>query len=157
MKIILIILLCLVSDVVCKAQLKPKYNIKVVEKNKHHIRGVFYAVTDKELVLLKHNRDTVKLSFNQIKDLYISKRGVIFPFMALGAGVALVAAAESELPLEQAAYIVAGIPVGIAVGNLVGQLFANKRFYRGLEVSDFPNIRADLEKYTQIIYQPLTN
>jgi len=151
MKIILTILLCLFINQACNAQLKPKYNIKVIEKNKQRIRGVFYAITDHELMLLKHNSDTIKLRFANVKDIYISKRGVILPFMALGAGVAVVAAAESQLPLEQAAYIVVGIPVGVAIGNLVGQLFANKRFYRGLQVSDFPNIKTDLEKYTEIV------
>ena len=157
MKITLTILICLFINQVCKAQLKPKYNIKVIEKNKHHIRGVFYAITDHELILLKSGTDTIKLRFANVKDLYIRKRGVILPFMVLGASIGFVAANQAKLPLDQLVYLFAGVPVAAIVGNLVGQLFANKRFYKGLEVSDFPNIRTDLEKYTQIIYQPITN
>ncbi|TCC86614.1 hypothetical protein EZ428_23170 [Pedobacter frigiditerrae] len=157
MKIILTILMCLFIKHACSAQLKPKYNIKVIEKNKHRVRGVFYVITDHELILLKHNTDTIKLRFANVKDIYISKRGVVLPFILIGAGAFVVIAAESTNALTQAANIVGGIPIGVALGSLVGQLFANKRFYRGLEVSDFPNIRTDLEKYTQKIYQPLTN
>lgn len=151
MKIIIPIFFCLVISLTSKAQSKPVYNIKVVDKVRHRIKGVFYAVTDTELVLLKHRSDTIRLNFVNVKDLYISKRGLILPFMLIGAGVFFVAATQSKMPLDQLANLVIGVPVGVAVGNLIGQLFANKRFYKGLEEADFPKIRTDLEKYTQVI------
>lgn len=154
MKIILSILFCLFINLVSQAQTRPKYHIKVVEKNKHSIGGIFYAITDHKLILLKHGTDTIKLWFANVKDLYIRKRGVILPFMVLGTGIALVAATKAKLPLDQFVYLFAGAPIAAIVGNLVGQLLANKRFYRGLEISDFPKIKADLEKYTQIIINP---
>jgi hypothetical protein len=155
MKVIILFLSMLLICSYCQAQNKPKYIITVVKKSKHKVRGVFYAITDHELVLLKHNTKTIKVEFSNVKDIYINKKGVILPFMLLGAGVVLVAATQEKLPLDQFALLIAGVPVGAVVGNLVGQLFANKRFYRKLELHDFPNIRADLEKYTQAIYSPL--
>lgn len=151
MKIILSILFCLVINLTAQAQARPKYNIKIVERSKDKVRGVFYAITDTELILLKHNVDTIKLKFANVKDIYISKRGVVLPFILIGAGAFVVIAAESTNALTQAANIVGGIPIGVALGTLVGQLFANKRFYKDLDVSDFPNIKTDLEKYTQIV------
>lgn len=149
MKIVIPALLFLLFTLNAFAQSKPTYNIKVVDKDRHLFRGIFYAVSTNQLVLLK-GKDTIKINFANVKDLYISKKGLLLPFMLVGAGVFIIAAAEADLPLDQLAYLVAGVPLGIGVGSLVGQLFANKRFYRGLVEADFMKIRTDLERYTQI-------
>lgn len=149
MKIIISALVFLLFTLNAFPQSKPTYNIKVISKDRHLFRGVFYAVSTNQLVLLKGN-DTLKINFANVKDLYISKKGLLLPFMLVGAGVFIIAAAEADLPLDQLAYLVAGVPLGIGVGSLVGQLFANKRFYRGLVEADFLEIRTDLERYTQV-------
>lgn len=149
MKIIISALVFLLFTLNAFAQSKPTYNIKVVSKDRHLFRGVFYAVSTNQLVLLKGN-DTLKIDFANVKDLYISKKGLLLPFILVGAGVFIIAAAEADLPLDQLAYLIAGVPLGIGVGSLVGQLFANKRFYRGLVEADFLEIRTDLERYTQV-------
>lgn len=149
MKIIIPIVALLLFTLNVFAQSKPTYNIKVVDKDRHLFRGVFYAVSTNQLVLLKGN-DTLKINFANVKDLYISKKGLVLPFMLVWAGIFIIAAAEADFPLDQLAYLVAGVPLGVGVGSLVGQLFANKRFYRDLVESDFLEIRTDLERYTQV-------
>ncbi|RZJ76191.1 MAG: hypothetical protein EOO47_18785 [Flavobacterium sp.] len=149
MKIIIPLLAFLFFTLNSYAQSKPKYSIKVVCKDRHVFRGVFYAVSTNQLVLLKHN-DTLKINFANVKDLYISKKGLVLPFMLVGAGIFFILAAEADLPLDQLGYLVGGVPLGVGVGSLVGQLFANKRFYKGLVETDFLTIRPDLERYTQV-------
>ena len=149
MKIIIPLLTFLFFMLNSFAQSKPTYNIKVVDKDRHVFRGVFYAVSTNQLILLK-GTDTLKINFTNVKDLYISKKGLILLFMLVGAGIFIIAAAEADLPLDQLGYLIGGVPLGIGVGSLVGQIFANKRFYRGLVEADFLEIRTDLERYTQV-------
>lgn len=149
MKIIIPAVVFLLFTLNVFSQSKPTYNIKVVDKDRNLFRGVFYAVSTNQLILLK-GKDTLRINFANVKDLYISKKGLLLPFMLVGAGVFIIAAAEADLPLDQLAYLVAGVPLGVGVGSLVGQLFANKRFYKGLVEADFLAIRTDLERYTQV-------
>lgn len=150
MKIIIAILVSLVMALNSQAQSKPKFNIKIVSKDGHTTRGLLYAVGEKELIVLKHEKDTLRINFKEMKHLYVKRKGIVLPFILAGAVVFVIVATQSTNPLTQLANLVAGVPIGVAVGGLVGQLFANKRFYRHIEVTDFPEITADLQKYTQV-------
>ena len=150
MKIIIAILISLFMALNSQAQTKPKFNIKIVSKDGHTTRGLLYAVGEKEIIVLKHEKDTLRINFKEMKHLYVKRRGIILPIILAGAATFVILATQSTNPLLLVVNIIAGVPIGIAVGALVGQLFANKRFYRHIEVTDFQEIRVDLQKYTQV-------
>lgn len=148
MKIFLMLFFCISICFTVSAQKKWKYKIKVVERNGKRHRGFFYAAEDTQLTLVKSNGDTSRLSAENIDRLYIHRRGVVAPFAIAGALVFFAFAVESSNALESAVLIVVGIPVGVSMGLVTGELFANKRFYKKLEAKDFPLIKTDLQKYT---------
>ena len=152
MKIIIVILISLFMALSSQAQTKPKFNIKIVSKSGHTTRGLLYAVGEKEIIMLKHEKDTLKINFKEMKHLYVKRRGVILPIILAGAVAFVIVATQSTNPLLQVVNIIAGVPIGVAIGAIVGQLFANKRFYRHIEAGDFTEISGDLQKYTQISF-----
>ena len=150
MKIIISIIISTFMGLSCTAQFKAEFNIKIVSKDGHTSRGLLYAVGEKNLIVLRHDKDTLKINFSEMKHLYVKRKGVVLPFILAGAVVFIIVATQATNPLTQLANIVVGIPVGVSVGMLVGQLIANKRFYRHIKVTDFPEISADLQKYAQV-------
>ena len=150
MKIITCILMCLFFAVNSQAQSKPKFNIKAVSKNGRITKGLLFAVNKNELILLKNKQDTLKINFNDLKHLYVKRKGVVLPFILTGAVVFVIVATQSTNPLTQLGNVIAGVPVGVAIGSLVGQLFANKKFYRHIAANDFPEISANLQQYAQV-------
>ncbi|RZJ89564.1 MAG: hypothetical protein EOO20_10625 [Chryseobacterium sp.] len=108
------------------------------------------AAEDTRLIIVKSNGDTSRLSAEKISRLYIHRRGIVAPLAMAGALVFFVLAVESPDALESAVLIFVGIPVGVSLGLFTGELFANKRFYKKLEAKDFPLIKSDLQRYTEL-------
>ncbi|MBC6109807.1 hypothetical protein ACFOG5_08515 [Pedobacter fastidiosus] len=150
MKIFLTFLLSLSICFTCIAQNRAKYKIKIVEKSGKVSRGNFYMAADDGLTIIKFNRDTVKLKAENISALYISRKGVIGPLMIVGGLAFVVWSASNNNALESAVILLVGAPIGVSGGLLVGQLLANKKYYKKLEAKDFPLIKENLQKYTQI-------
>ncbi|PWS28336.1 hypothetical protein DHW03_00315 [Pedobacter yonginense] len=150
MKIFLTLVLTLGLFFTSLAQNKAKYKIKIVEKNGNVSRGNFYAAADDGLTIIKTSHDTLKLKAEDITAIYISRKGLIGPMMLVG-GIAFVAlSATSNNALESVVALVVGIPVGMSGGFLIGQLISNKKYYKKLEAKDFPLIKSNLQRYTQI-------
>lgn len=146
-------LMLLIGILICGtavAQKKWKYKIKVVEHSGKRFRGFFYKAEDTQLTLIKSSGDTIRLKAENIDKLFIHQRGIVAPLAVAGAVLAFIMAVENPNALESAVLIIAGIPLGVAVGLFTGELFANKRYYKQLEANDFPLIKDDLQKYTQI-------
>lgn len=150
MKIFLTFLLSLSISFTCVAQNRAKYKIKIVEKSGKVSRGNFYSAADDGLTIVKFNRDTVKLKAENITALYISRKGVVGPLMIVGGLVFVALSASNNNGLESAVILLVGVPAGVSGGLLLGQLFANKKYYKQLEAKDFPLIKENLQKYTQI-------
>ncbi|PWS31348.1 hypothetical protein [Pedobacter paludis] len=150
MKIFLAFLLSLSLCFTCVAQNKAKYKIKIVEKSGKVSRGNFYAAADDGLTIVKFNRDTVKLKAEDITALYITRKGIIGPLMVVGGLTFVILSAKSNDALGSVVLLLAGVPVGLSGGLLVGELLANKKYYKKLEAKDFPLIKENLQKYTQI-------
>ncbi|MDQ1139717.1 hypothetical protein [Pedobacter agri] len=150
MKIFLTLSLCLTICFTISAQKKWKYKIKIFEHSGKRHRGFFYAAEDTRLIIVKSNGDTSRLSAEKISRLYIHRRGIVAPLAIAGALVFFVLAVESPDALESAVLIFVGIPVGVSLGLFTGELFANKRFYKKLETKDFPLIKSDLQRYTEL-------
>ena len=150
MKIFLTLTICFLTCFTVSAQKKWKYKIKVVEHSGKRYRGFFYAAEDKQLILVKNNGDTSILKAENIDKLFIHRRGVVAPFAIAGALVFLALSVESSNVLESVVLIIVGIPVGVSLGLLTGELFANKRYYKRLEEKDFPLIKKDLQQYTEL-------
>ncbi|RZK19401.1 MAG: hypothetical protein EOO86_07775 [Pedobacter sp.] len=150
MKIFLMLFFCIAISFTASAQKKWKYKIKVMEHSGKRHRGFFYAAEDTQLILVKSNGDTSRLSAEKISRLYIHRRGIVAPFAIAGALAFFVLAVETPNALESAVLILVGIPIGVSLGLVTGELFANKRFYKKLEAKDFPLIKTDLQKYTEL-------
>lgn len=150
MKIFLMLFFCIAISFTASAQKKWKYKIKVMEHSGKRHRGFFYAAEDTQLILVKSKGDTSRLSAEKISRLYIHRRGIVAPFAIAGALAFFVLAVETPNALESAVLILVGIPIGVSLGLVTGELFANKRFYKKLEAKDFPLIKTDLQKYTEL-------
>lgn len=155
MKFIFTILCCLAFGYGSFAQQKQptpraKYKIKIVDRKGKVTRGLFYAAYDDGLTVIKHRRDTVKLSADSISALYIHRRGIVAPLAIAGGLTFFVLGATSDKLVESVVLVVAGVPTGVAGGLLIGELFANKKYYKQLEAKDFPLIKPNLQKYTAI-------
>ena len=150
MKLLLTLVFCISICITVSAQKKWKYKIKVMEHSGKRHRGFFYAAEDAQITLVKSNGDTSRLSAENIDRLYIHRRGIVAPVAIAGALVFFAFAVESSSALESAVLIFVGIPIGVCLGLVTGELFANKRFYKKLEVKDFPLIKTDLQKYTEL-------
>ena len=154
MKFILTILCCLAfafgSFAQQQSRPKAKYKIKIVDRKGKVTRGLFYAAYDDGLTLIKNRRDTVKLSADSISALYIHRRGIVAPLAIAGGLTFFVLGATSDKLAESFLLIAAGVPAGVAGGLLIGELFANKKYYKQLEAKDFPLIKPNLQKYTAI-------
>ena len=150
MKIFLMLFFCIAISFTASAQKKWKYKIKVMEHSGKRHRGFFYAAEDTQLILVKSNGDTSRLSAEKISRLYIHRRGIVAPFAIAGTLAFFVLAVETPNALESAVLILVGIPIGVSLGLVTGELFANKRFYKKLEAKDFPLIKTDLQKYTEL-------
>lgn len=154
MKTLIAIILIMHISITSSAQNRNRYRIKVVERNRLVTKGTFYAVTDNELILVRYRKDTIKIKTNNVKALYINRRGVVVPFIFVGAAVFLaIASKEVHSITEVLNPLLIGIPAGAAAGIVSWQLFANKRYYRKLEPADFPLIKPDLERFTQVIIE----
>ncbi|MDN3586424.1 hypothetical protein QWY86_07105 [Pedobacter aquatilis] len=145
-------MLLLFSTISCGlfAQKHWKYKIKIVENSGKKHRGFFYAAQDNGLVLVRKNGDTSLLKAENINQFYIHRRGVVAPFAIAGAAIFLIFAIDNPDALETAVLIFVGAPIGVCLGLVTGELFANKRFYKKLEAKDFPLIKRDLQKYTEL-------
>jgi len=130
------------------AQQRAKYNIRVVDRSGHAVRGAFYAASDNGLILIRNRRDTLKLSADSISALYIHRRGLIAPLAIAGGLTFFVLAAKSDKLVESIVLIAAGVPAGVSGGLLIGSLLSNKKRYRGLQPKDFPVIKPTLQQYT---------
>lgn len=155
MKFIFTILCCLAFAFGSFAQQqhptpKAKYKIKIVDRKGRVTRGLFYAAYDDGLTLIKNRRDTVKLSADSISALYIHRRGIVAPLAIAGGLTFFVLGATSDKLAESFLLIAAGVPAGVAGGLLIGELFANKKYYKQLEAKDFPLIKPNLQKYTAL-------
>ncbi|UKT64580.1 hypothetical protein [Pedobacter mucosus] len=150
MRLFLTLLIFISIAFSASAQKTWKYKIKIVEHNGKRHSGFFYAAEDKQLIIIKSNGDTSRLKAENIGRFYIHKRGIVAPFAIAGALTFLILSVESENALEAAVLIIVGIPIGVSLGLITGELFANKRYYKKLEAKDFPIIKADLKKYTQL-------
>lgn len=150
MKTFLTLLISIAVCFTCSAQKKWKYKIKIVEHDGKKHRGFFYAAEDSQLILVKNNGDTSRLQADKIEKLFIHKRGVVAPLAIAGALVFFVLGVENPNALESAVLIIVGVPIGVSLGLITGELFANKKFYKKLETKDFPLIKTDLQKYTEL-------
>lgn len=150
MRFFLILLFCFSVSLATSAQKRWKYKIKLVEHNGKRHRGFFYAAEDNQLILVKSNGDTSKLKTESINRLYIHRRGIVAPFAIAGAAIFFILAIENPNALESAVLLFVGVPIGVSLGLVTGELFANKRFYKHLEAKDFPLIKTDLQKYTEV-------
>ncbi|KQR71452.1 hypothetical protein [Pedobacter sp. Leaf176] len=150
MKFLIALLFCCSVSFYASAQKRWKYKIKVVEHQGKRHRGFFYAAEDNQLTLIKSNGDTIRLETEQIEKLYIHRRGIVAPVAIATAIAAAAFAIDNPNALETAVIIVVGIPIGFCVGLVAGELFANKRFYKKLNVNDFPLIKSDLRRYTEV-------
>ncbi len=154
MKFIFTILCCLAFAFGSFAQQqstpKAKYKIKIVDRKGKVTRGLFYAAYDDGLTLIKNRRDTVKLSADSISALYIHRRGIVAPLAIAGGLTFFVLGATSDKLAESFLLIAAGVPAGVAGGLLIGELFANKKYYKQLEAKDIPLIKPNLQKYTAL-------
>lgn len=150
MKLIMTLLICLVLSFSASAQKSKKYKIKVVEFSGKSHRGLFYAAEDKQLIIITKNGDTSKLQAENISKLYIHKPGIVAPIAIAGAAIFVIAAVENPSALIGAVLIIVGVPVGVSLGLVIGELFANKRYYKKLQARDFPLIKADLQRFTLV-------
>jgi len=150
MKICLTLLISISICFTTLAQKKWKFKIKIVEHSGKKHRGFFYAAEDTQLILVKSNRDTSRLPAQNIDKLFIHRRGVVAPFAIAGALIFFAFAIDNGNALESSVLIIVGVPVGVSLGLLTGELFANKRFYKKLEAKDFPLIKKDLQQYTEL-------
>jgi len=150
MKVTLSLLLCMLITCAVSAQKQWKYKILLVEHNGKRHRGFFYAAEDTQLTVIKKNGDTSKLQAENINRLFIHKRGIVAPFVIASSLIFVALSTGSSNALESAVLIIVGVPVGISLGLITGELFANKRYYRKLEAKDFPLIKTDLQKYTEL-------
>lgn len=153
MKFIFTFLICLAFGFNSFAQQqqsspKAKYKIKIVDRQGNVTRGLFYAAYDDGLTVIKNRRDTVKIGADNITALYIHRRGIVAPLAIAGGLTFFVLGAQSDKLLESVVLIVAGVPAGVAGGLLIGELLANKKYYKQLEAKDFPLIKSNLQKYT---------
>lgn len=150
MKFFIAFLFCFSVSFYASAQMRWKYKIKVVEHQGERYRGFFYAAEDNQLIIVKNNGDTLRLKAENIEKLFIHRRGIVAP-VAVAAGIAAAAfAIDNPNALETAVIIVVGIPIGFCVGLVAGELFANRKFYKKLSINDFPLIKADLQRYTEV-------
>jgi len=150
MKFFIIFLFFFSASFAVSAQKKWKYKIKVVDNRGKRHRGFFYAAQDNGLVIIRKNGDTSLLKAENINQLYIHRRGIVAPFAIAGAAIFLAFAIDNPNALETAILIFVGAPVGVCLGLVTGELFANRRFYKKLEAKDFALIKADLQKYTEV-------
>lgn len=150
MKIFITLFISIAICFTVSAQRKWKYKIKVVEHSGKGHRGFFYAAEDSRLILVKSNGDTSRLKAENIDRLFIHKRGITAPFAIAGALVFFILAIENPDALESAVLIIVGVPIGVCLGLVTGELFANKKFYKKLKAKDFPLIKKDLQKYTEL-------
>ncbi|MCZ4225620.1 hypothetical protein [Pedobacter rhodius] len=150
MKFLLSLFICVSISLTVSAQKKWKYKIKLIEHNGKRHRGFFYAADDSQLVLVKSNGDTSKISAENISRLYIHRCGIVAPVTIAAAAAVAVLAIDNPNALETALIIFVGVPIGVCIGLVTGELFANKRFYKQLQAKDFPLIKADLQKYTEL-------
>ncbi|WP_421944456.1 hypothetical protein [Pedobacter sp.] len=150
MKFFVIFLVFFSASFAVSAQKKWKYKIKVVDNRGKRHRGFFYAAQDNGLVIIRKNGDTSLLNAENINQLYIHRRGIVAPFAIAGAAIFLIFAIDNPNVLKTVVLISVGAPLGLSLGFLAGDLLANKRFYKKLEAKDFPLIKADLQKYTEV-------
>ena len=150
MKFFVIFLVFFSASFAVSAQKKWKYKIKVVDNRGKRHRGFFYAAQDNGLVIIRKNGDTSLLNAENINQLYIHRRGIVAPFAIAGAAIFLIFAIDNPNVLKTVVLISVGAPLGLSLGFLASDLLANKRFYKKLEAKDFPLIKADLQKYTEV-------
>nr|WP_316827598.1 hypothetical protein [Pedobacter miscanthi] len=130
------------------AQQRGKYNIRVVDRKGHAVRGTFYEAADNGLTIIRNRRDTLKLSADSISALYIHRKGIVAPLAIAGGLTFFVLAAKSDKLAESIVLIAAGVPAGVSGGLLIGGLLSNKKRYKGLQAKDFPVIKPTLQQYT---------
>lgn len=149
MRVLIILLFIAAIAIPSAAQKRGKYKIKIVEHNHKRHRGIFYAAEDQGLTLYRRNGDTTFVKAENISALYISRPGIVVP-MAVAGALTLFVVGASTPGINGAALVILGPPLGTAAGLLLSQPFANKRYYRKLEAKDFPIIKEDLKKYTEV-------
>jgi len=150
MRFLIVFILFFSVSFYSSAQRRWKYKIKVVEHAGKRQRGFFYAAKDDQLILVRKNGDTIQIGADKIERLYIHKRGIVAPFAIAGAAIFFIFAAQTPYALEGAVLLFVGVPIGVSLGLVTGELFANKRFYKRLEAKDIPLIKLELQKYTEL-------
>lgn len=90
MKVALIVLLAFAMYFPSHAQNQGKYKIKIVEHNHKMHRGIFYAANDDGLTIANRRGDTATISAENIRDIYINRRGIVGPLVAVGAATFLI-------------------------------------------------------------------
>ncbi|KQS35895.1 hypothetical protein [Pedobacter sp. Leaf194] len=148
MKFVLSLLICILISCTVSAQKKWKYKVKVIENSGKRHRGFFYAAEDTRLVVIKKNADTVGIDAANIDRLFIHRRAIVAPVAIAAAAATAALAIDNPNALETAVIIIIGVPLSVCAGLVVGELFANKRFYKKLQAKDFPSIKANLQKFT---------
>lgn len=129
-------------------QHKAKYNVRVVDQSGNATRGIFYAVSDNGLTVIRNRKDTVKISADSISAISIHRRGIVAPLAIAGGLTFFILAAKSDKLVESVVLIAAGVPVGVSGGLLIGNLLSNKKRYKNLQPKDFPLIKPNLQQYT---------
>ena len=79
MKVALIVLLTFAMYFSSHAQNQGKYKIKIVEHNHKRHRGIFYAANDDGLTIANRRGDTATISAENIRAIYINRRGIVGP------------------------------------------------------------------------------
>lgn len=130
------------------AQHKAKYNVRVVDRSGNATRGIFYAVSDDGMTIIRNRKDTVKISADSISAISIHRRGIVAPLAIAGGLTFFVLAVKSDKLVESVVLIAAGVPVGVSGGLLIGNLLSNKKRYKNLQPKDFQLIKPNLQQYT---------
>ncbi|RBQ08779.1 hypothetical protein [Pedobacter miscanthi] len=147
MKFIFTFLVFLALSYTGFAQHKAKYNVRVVDRSGNATRGIFYAVSDEGLTVIRNRKDTVKINADNISAISIHRRGIVAPLAIAGGLTFFILAAKSDKLVESVVLIAAGVPVGVSGGLLIGNLLSNKKRYKNLQPKDFPLIKPNLQQY----------
>lgn len=147
MKFIFTFLVFLALSYTGFAQHKAKYNVRVVDRSGNATRGIFYAVSDEGLTVIRNRKDTVKINAENISAISIHRRGIVAPLAIAGGLTFFILAAKSDKLVESVVLIAAGVPVGVSGGLLIGNLLSNKKRYKNLQPKDFPLIKPNLRQY----------
>lgn len=150
MKFIFTFLVFLALSYTGFAQHKAKYNVRVVDRSGNATRGIFYAVSDEGLTVIRNRKDTVKINADNISAISIHRRGIVAPLAIAGGLTFFILAAKSDKLVESVVLIAAGVPAGVSGGLLIGNLLSNKKRYKNLQPKDFPLIKPNLQQYAML-------